>query len=78
LLEAVKSDRHKGGGAFVSAYLATTLFGVTLPFVITTGAKRSGGTCGAPRLPHKGLGFVKAESWNSIYFQVKDYAKQPF
>jgi hypothetical protein len=44
------------GGVFVSAYLATTLYGsVTLPFVIP---KRSRGICGAPRLPHKGLGLL--------------------
>jgi hypothetical protein len=56
----VRSGRDdKGeGGAFVSGDLATTIYGsVTLAFVIPTGAKRSGGTCGAPRLPLKGLGF---------------------
>src|ERR1700734_16950 len=48
------------GGVFASAYLATTIYGrVTLPFVIPSGSR---GICGAPRLPHKGLGFVSSHT----------------
>jgi hypothetical protein len=35
-------------------------------FVIPTGAKRSGGTCGAPRLPHKGTGVKGDGPLNSV------------
>jgi hypothetical protein len=50
--------RQTLGGAFVSAYIATTIYGrVALPFVIP-----SAGICGAPRLPLKGLGFVSSQT----------------
>ena len=54
------------GGVFASAYLATTIYGsVTLPFVIPSGSR---GICGAPRLPHKGLGFVSSHTHSLALF----------